>query len=318
MKKKVFLVLILFVIVAFAGCSDDKDPVANVPQLSGDVQIDRNRVGVGQQITISFQLPASLSEDVSSAEYSYELNNSGFVTPITPNSNNICTGTYTPASAGDLIVTFQAKYIFKVPDANGETCRIDEISKTVKVEECDVRNSFWGDSVEETERNCGTTLTLNANNIASPVLLSSTFGKNITVGGDGSKANVIYEFSKDGKLTSVLETIHFQIESSVTSIARGYFLNYYVQIKKAYGEETGERMWIGEGDTDKYNAYLETYLSESDKQSSAAQEALAALDDFLKKDGAVACSFQKGNTNVGYTFDVLDGAFDININYERK
>lgn len=316
MKKNAFFTFVLLVFVVLAGCSDDEASVANVPQLSGNLQIDRDRIGAGQQIMISFQLPASLSGDVSSVEYYYELNNSGIVTPITPNSNNVCAATYTPTSVGSLVITFQAKYIFNMPDANGEVYRIDEISKTVNVEECDVRNSFWGDSVEETERNCGVSLTLNEGNIAAPVLLSSTFGGIIAVEGS-SKTNVIYEFNKNKELTSVYELTSFQMESSVTSITRSYFLNYYIQIKRAYGEETGKRMWLNGNDADKYNAYLETYLSASDKQSAAAQEALSALDDFFKKDGGVACSFQKGNTKVGCTFYMLDGAFDINLTYSH-
>ena len=58
MKRIFGLSLCLFTVFLLGACSSDDTPVANVPQLSGNITFDRTRVGVGQPVKMSFALPA--------------------------------------------------------------------------------------------------------------------------------------------------------------------------------------------------------------------------------------------------------------------
>lgn len=57
MKRIFGLSLCLLTVFLLGACSSDDTPVANVPQLSGNITFDRTRVGVGQPVKMSFALP---------------------------------------------------------------------------------------------------------------------------------------------------------------------------------------------------------------------------------------------------------------------
>lgn len=310
--KKISFWAVLCLCIALVACSDDES-VANVPQLTSEIQLDRERIGVNQEIKVTVQVPSTLSTDVASVEYAY-LDATGLTYPVTPDAESRCNITYTFSSAGEKTITFQATYVFNIPDANGEIYRIDKISKNVTAITCDVRNSFWGDSLEETIRNAGTNLTLNGN-YTEPVTLSSTFGSGITVGGDGSKAVVSYKFDASGKLSSVSETTTFSTSGSMTA----YMISYYRQMVNAFGDDLiNQRIWLS-SESEKYDAYFTTYL-DTEKPSAEREEAKAALDEFFRtQEGGVGFSFEKGTTQLGVSFGgEADGTFDVSLNYDSK
>ena len=98
MKRIFRLSLCLLTVFLLGACSSDDTPVANVPQLSGNITFDRTRVGVGQPVKMSFALPASVSPDVLKAEYSFNLG--GIADLPVEAENNVCTYTYAFREAG--------------------------------------------------------------------------------------------------------------------------------------------------------------------------------------------------------------------------
>ena len=275
MKMKRFLGLSLCLIAMFlvSACSSDDAPVANVPQLSGSISFDRTRVGVRQPVTISFTLPAALSPDVLSAEYYFNLG--GIIDIPVEAENGVCSYTHAFREAGTYPVSFKARYIFNYPDATGEIYRDDVIKKDLQVVECDVRNSFWGDDLAETQRNCGGVLEKQDDRPGCyAAVLSSEFGDSETVAG--------YFFEKD-KLNKVQEVNLLDTEKPFT-----FVFQYYRDIKKVYGE-TLEVNWSKDNDAN--NANFNAYVNDHDKT------ALEAMNTFLTTtSGWVAFNFEKGNT----------------------
>jgi len=279
MKSILGLSLCLFSVFLLGACSSDDAPVANVPQLSGNITFDRTRVGIGQSVTMSFALPASASGDVSKAEYSFNLG--GIVDLPVEAENNVCSYTYAFSEAGTYTISFKVRYTFNYPDANGADYRDDVIKKELQVVACDVRNSFWGDTLEETQRNCGGVLQQQEKDANLYLaVLSSEFGSSLT----GGKETVAGYTFKSDKLSKVEEVNLFSTDVPFTTMRM-----YYRDIKKVYGEAS-EINWSSNAEEN--NAYAQACLNGTDKA------ALDALNAFLTGgDGEwVSFNFEKGNT----------------------
>lgn len=279
MKRIFGLSLCLLTVFLLGACSSDDTPVANVPQLSGNITFDRTRVGVGQPVKMSFALPASVSSDVSETEYSFNLG--GIADLPVEAENNVCSYTYAFSEAGTYTVSFKVRYQFNYPDAEGETRRDDVIKKELQVVACDVRNSFWGDNLEETQRNCGGVLEKQKGDAELyAAVLKSEFGSSLT---GGKETTVGYTFKSD-KLYKVQEVNLFEIQVPFTIMRQ-----YYKDIKKVYGETLAIN-WSD--DTEKNNGYAEACLNGSDKA------ALDALNAFLTETEGewVSFNFEKGST----------------------
>ena len=279
MKRIFRLSLCLLTVFLLGACSSDDTPVANVPQLSGNITFDRTRVGVGQPVKMSFALPASVSPDVLKAEYSFNLG--GIADLPVEAENNVCTYTYAFREAGTYTVSFKVRYLFNYPDAAGEIYRDDVIKKDLQVVVCDVRNSFWGDNLAETQRNCGSVLEKQEGNAdLYAAVLSSEFGSSVE---GGKETTVGYTFKND-KLYLVQEVNLFDTQVPFTLV-----FQYYRDIKKMYGEAV-EINWSS--DTEKNNGYFDAYVNGRDKT------ALEAMNVFLttEKGGWVAFNFEKENT----------------------
>lgn len=262
MKKVLEVSLCLFAMFVLGACSSDDAPVAKVPQLTGTLSFDRTRVGVGQPVKMSFSLPESFNSAVSKTEYSFNLGGAANL-PVQA-ENNVCTFSYAFGEAGVYEISFIVRYTFSYPDEEGNIYRNDVITKELQVVACDVRNSFWGDNLEETQRNCGEVLEkLEGHENLYAAVLKSGFGASLT---GGKETTVGYTFKND-KLSKVEEVNLFDTEVPFTVLRQ-----YYKDIKNVYGE-TVEIGWSK--DTEKNNAYAQACLNGSDKA------ALDALNAFL-------------------------------------
>lgn len=303
MKMKGFLGLSLCLItmLLLGACSSDDAPVANVPQLSGNITFDRTRVGVGQPVTISFTLPSTPDSDIQKAEYAFNLG--GIADLPVEAENGVCSYTYAFRGAGTYPVSFKVRYIFNYPDAMGEIYRDDVIKEDLQVVECDVRNSFWNDDLTETQRNCGGTLERQEGDAdLYTAVLSSEFGSSVT---GGEKTTAGY-FFKDGKLNMVQEVNLFDTELPFTLV-----FQYYRDIKKVYGEAL-EVNWSADNETN--NAYFNAYVNDRDKS------ALEAMNAFLVtgKGEWVAFNFEKGNTMMVVQCYQSNGKWVVRRTYKEK
>ena len=228
MKLNCLFFIAFLGIVAFTGCSDDSAP-ADTSALNSVIALDRGRVGVGQPVVLSAKVPA-LSKDVKSVEYSFYENDKYISSPVAFD-NGTCSITWIPTNSGNTTLSFMANYTFERPDKGGNPARNEVVTTDIEVIPCDVRNSFWGDSVAETQKNGENSLTQDPENTNK---WSGEFPNPFDIFIiDAPNANVTYTFT-NGKLSSVVERFLYPITNTAALSSVNpylYFQQYAQQIK---------------------------------------------------------------------------------------
>jgi len=252
MKTRLLLFSIFLCgIISFISCSKEPAP-AKTPLLNDEIVLDRILFGIGQPIAVSVKVPTP-SNDVESVEYSFYIEGIGLSNIVTP-EDEICSTTWTPTNEGSATIVFNARYTFVRPDENGEVFRSEEIKKTITAIPCDARNSFWGDNLEETRRNCKNELIQTSNPDQWYTISDNPFSPNI----DGTPyANVIYTFSNDYSSNkdnlSLVEDVYMYDVASTASPFLELF-RYLNGIEKVYNYVPFDIVWNAKSDAIKNTA----------------------------------------------------------------
>ena len=237
--------------MAFMSCSKEPTP-ANTPVLNSEIVLDRTVFGTGQPIAVSVKVPTP-SKDVESVEYSFYIEGVGLSNIVTP-ENDICSTIWTPTNEGSATIVFNAKYLFTKPDKEGNIFRNEEIKNTITAIPCDVHNSFWGDNLEETRRNCKNELIQTSLPDQWHTISDNPFSPNI----DGTPyANVIYTFSNNYSLNkdnlSLVEDVYMYDVASTASPFLELF-RYLNGIEKIYNYTQTYIIWNAKSDAIKSTA----------------------------------------------------------------
>lgn len=158
--KQWFSVAALVAAVVFVGCGTvDLTDHGRAPANIGPLTVDRNRIGTEQPFTATCVVPAG-AHNIASVEYLWgirpaaEQASAPGVTRTSPVPPHVEEKQFTaPATAGEYVVSCTARYVFGAPDVDGNAYKDVTGEVRVRVEPCDVLRSFWGDSMQETERN---------------------------------------------------------------------------------------------------------------------------------------------------------------------
>lgn len=298
-KNFLFLFAVGSIATTFTACNNDNEdqPVVNVPQLTGEITFDRNNIGVGQPVGISFKIPPKPEEvDLWKPNFAVEPNEN-VTTPVKiQQTDNLLKTTYCFNAAGTYIVSAIVDYKFTYPDADGKNTRQDTVSNTVKVIPCDIRNSFWGETKDETKLNL-----LGKTPEEETDILLTYGGKDIktsfagTIFVSSSQSGVVYEY-QDGKLSEVSEIEKYTQSTAVPARLMGQI---YKNVLKAGGTEDSEkRFWFTENE-DRCQTLFDEWLKTSDL------EPLKEMDEiFMQNKGAVVnFTFKLGNSNLLFVFN---------------
>lgn len=157
--KKILCVSAAVAAALMASCSSaDLTRHGRAPESIGPLTVDRERIGTGQPFTATCIIPAD-GENISSTEYSWYLAAASPEAAAATRASHpwepaVIDHTFTaPATAGKYTIECTVRYLFKGPDLEGNIYRDVKCEMTIDVVACDVLNSFWGDSMEETKLN---------------------------------------------------------------------------------------------------------------------------------------------------------------------
>ena len=232
-------------IISFTGCSEEPTP-ASTPPINSKIILDRTVFGVGQPIAVSIKVPTP-SKDVESVEYSFYIEGVGLSNIVTP-EDETCSTIWTPTNEGSATIVFNARYTFVRSDKNGEIFRSEDIKKTITAIPCDVRNSFWGDNLEETRRNCKNELIQTSTPDQWYTISDNPFSSNI----DGTPyANVIYTFGNSyspnsDNLSSVEDIYTYDVASTASPFLE--LFRYLNGIEKVYNYVPLNILWNAKSD----------------------------------------------------------------------
>lgn len=204
-------------LLALAACSDiDKTQHGKAPENIGPITFDRTRIGAGQPVVATCPLPTG-GENISTTEYLWQ-----GVLGSSQEADGKSTYAFTaPTTPGEHSVTFAAKYSFLGPDLDGNIYKQIEATQSYTVVACDVNNSFWGDDLNETLRNCPSLQKL-ADDDHYGAMLPDRFSTNNI---NPPKISTIYTFINNA-LEQVGEEEELQAESATT------YCNYFFSIRK--------------------------------------------------------------------------------------
>ena len=286
MRKSYFIYAVLICCLTFAaGCTEDgpQNKPANTPDaLNSEIVIAGNLIYVGRPVTVSIEVPA-LSEDVEKAEYSFYLKedilNFKEVTP----ENGKCSANWTAPEAREYVLVFSVEYTFTKPDANGNFTRMDEVEKTVTVLPCNVRNSNWGDTLNDVKSYCGGEL-IAYDGIGDSwgAELANSYGNGFL---NSAKTEVIYTFI-DGRLSFASERNLYNYDEFNPFTL---FINYCRLIEADYQLLSIEWYPVSEAAKNAAQGHYNTFKNQdaSSDQKIKAREEL----DVLFRYGSIAPAF---------------------------
>ncbi len=137
--KSFKLLLFSLLSIALAASSCSKDEVNNEKGEFGIIKFDRERIGTGQYVTASCQLPSSNGENVG-----YKWSSPSIFKFTTEEKNGISYATF--------LIPYGTTGTIEI-ELNDEYNSLTPATAEINVEETDIYNSFWGDNIDFTLKN---------------------------------------------------------------------------------------------------------------------------------------------------------------------
>ena len=203
--------------LALSACAPvDLTDHGRAPESIGPITVDRERIGTGQPFRATCVIPAD-GHNISSVEFYWSLASAAqqaavSVRDVAAEPQVEAHDFTAPDTEGTYAVRCTARYVFGAPDTEGNVYRDMTCEETVRVEACDVLRSFWGDTMQETERNYAGLAAKGDDMLAGMVYDPFQYGSSEVVTG--------FRFS-DGKLDRILQT-----EESAVSRGSGFYMYY--------------------------------------------------------------------------------------------
>ena len=286
MRENYFIYAAFMCSLAFAvSCSESgpQSQPANTPDaLNSEIVIVGELVRVGRPVTLSIEVP-TLGEDVEKAEYFFYIKENVLAVKEVIPERRICSVIWKAPEAKEYTLVFSVKYTFTKPDANGRFTRVDEVEKTVTVTPYDVRESYWGETLEEIQELYNNTLELSieVENCWVAELTNSYGGEFIK----NATTEASYVFT-DNKLSFVIERNLYNYDEFNPFT---YFINYCRLIEIDYGLISVEWSAVSEETRNAAQSYYDTFKNSntpSDKKIEAREQL-----DVLFRYGSIAPAF---------------------------
>lgn len=239
-----FLLFSMLLFLGLTGCSND-EPASWGPSELNELTVNRERVGVGQPVTISCTIPAQGS-GIKSVKYSWVYPSGLSEEAVVENGKSSVT--VFPNGEGKYTITFSASYTFTSADKDGNLFKKLESKKIIDVVKCDVRTSFWGDNVAETLLNCPNLQKYTGDDVS----YFGLFRDDLSAVSDAT-ISVLYSF-QDDKLSKITEAS--EKEYSETYIG-GYYRNYMIlrtKLSRIYGSPLSDEITWTSGSTENVDA----------------------------------------------------------------
>ena len=149
MKK--YTIVCLLAIALLCGCNNE--PTDQQAGNLGKMRFSHSRIGVGQAVTVMVKELEAPVGTVTGRSMTWILNGRKLVSDENRFDDGFYSRVVYPNQEGENTLTLDVDYIFKVQGADGLQIRKSSVTTAFEAQACDVRTSFWGDTIAEVTRN---------------------------------------------------------------------------------------------------------------------------------------------------------------------
>lgn len=300
--------------LVLAGCN--KQPSSPMPPELSKISVSQEKIGVGQQIVLTAHDEVSASGDLYQTQAFWKINGNqvldDFAHVHTQGGLNEYLCYYTPSKAGVLDVELEViMYFNNAPE--GEMEKRVTATTELNVQNCDARNSFWGDSVEVTlQREPGLSPTPTSDGIYSGEGESSILGMSAYA----KTVRLEYQFEKE-KLVGITES--FSVAPSTNSSYQRVYAVFDAALRtlESTYPETGKRQAISNTSDVKYVDLVNKYVSGGSLDAQEqADLGLGMVKGYVRVEGTMSSE----NTGIMLTTnaDPDNDAATVILTYKEK